>query len=206
MKRTFIMMMICALAGLSAGTKAQIQVSAGPGAGFGYAIHKDRGNDPPGHFGLLATSQIDMQFSRRFSLLVWLDFYNSMSTGKVREEDLYNGKSGYRATLSYLHLSPTLKYCLPGSPFYVFAGPGAGFRTYGKVKTGNRGFGTTENVPGIKVRCDARFGAGYDLFLSRKLTLSPFAAFNAGLNSVLPDSDWRIHALQAGVVLRYGAF
>jgi hypothetical protein len=205
MKRIFVIM-ICALCGLSAATEAQIQVSAGPGAGFSYAIHKDRGNDPPAHFGLLATSQIDMQFSSRFGLLVWLDFYNSMSTGKVREEDLYNGRYGYRASVSYLHLSPTLKFCLPGSPFYVFAGPGAGFRTVGKVKTGNRGFGTTDAVPGMKVRFDARFGAGYDLFPSRKLTLTPFAAFNAGLNTVIPDSDWRIHALQAGIVLRYAAF
>jgi hypothetical protein len=205
MKKTFILM-ICALSGLSVVTDAQVLISAGPGAGFSYAIHKDTGNDPPAHFGLLATSQIDLQFSRRFGLLVWLDFYNSMSTGTVREEDLYNGTYGYRSRLGYLHLSPTLKYCISRSPVYLFAGPGIGLKTVGKSKTGNRGFGTTENVPGMKVRFDARFGAGYDLFLSRKLTLTPFAAFNAGLNTVVSGSSWRVHALQAGVVLRYNTF
>jgi hypothetical protein len=207
MKKTFVIMTwaLCCLSAV--GAKAQkIQISAGPGAGLSYAIHSDRGSDPPSHIGLLATSQIDMQFSSRFGLLVWLDFYNSMSTGKVREEDIYNGTYSYRAKLGYLHLSPTLKFCLSRSPIYLFAGPGIGLKTVGKVKTGNRGFGTTDNVPGMKVRLDARVGAGYDLFLNRKLTLTPFVAFNAGLNSVVSGSNWRVHTLQAGAVLRYNAF
>jgi hypothetical protein len=217
--KTTVISMICVLAGLSAGMKAQVQVSVGPGAGFSYAMHEaGEGGELPGHLGLLATSQVDMQFSRTLSLLVWLDFYNDMSTGR-QTEDVYEFVYDYRYKVNYLHLSPTLKFCIPGSPFYLFGGPGVGFKTQAKLKitaydavtivtdySGNgddEGISTETDLQDMKTRFDFRLGAGYDIFLSNRLTLSPFVTFNTGLTEVAVDSDWKSNALQAGIVLRY---
>jgi opacity protein-like surface antigen len=201
MKATVI---ICMLAALSAGMKAQVQVSVGPGLGFSYAMHETASGDTnlPAHLGLLATSQIDLQFSRTLSLLVWLDFYNDMSAGEDADnidEFAYN----YMFKVNYLHLSPTLKFCIPGSPFYLFGGPGVGLKTKGKVKAGVEGISVEEDLEDMKTRFDFRLGAGYDFFLNNRLTLSPFVTYNAGLIEVVADSDWKVSALQAGVVLRF---
>jgi hypothetical protein len=196
-----IAVILCVWAGIAGAANAQIQFSAGPGAGVNYAVHvSEDGDVMTGHFGALATSQFDMQFSRLLGIIVWVDFFNDMSAGKRLD-----GLAG-KYKISYLHLSPTLKFCLSGSPIYFFGGPGAGFRTVGKAKTGYAGAGMEESIRGMTVRFDLRFGAGYEFFLTKKLTLSPFVAFNAGLNDVVPDTGWQIHALQSGLVLRYNAF
>ncbi|MDR1601407.1 MAG: porin family protein [Tannerella sp.] len=198
MKKIAILLFVCA--GITGAANAQIQFSAGPGAGFNYAVHTSSDDETISRFGVLLTSQFDIQFSRLLGLLVWVDFYSGMSAGQNVE-----GLSG-EYQISYLHLSPTLKFCLPGSPFYLFGGPGAGFRTKGRMKVSYEGLSMEEDIPDMNIRFDARFGAGYDIFLSKKITLSPFVAFNAGLNNVAADTDWKIHALQAGLVLRYNAF
>jgi hypothetical protein len=187
--------------GISDAANAQIQFSAGPGAGFNYAVHASTDDDETvNHFGALLTSQFDMQFSRLLGILVWVDFYNDMS---AKQE--WNGLTGENK-ISYLHVSPTLKFCIPGSPFYIFAGPGVGFKTTGKLKVSYAGDSAEENIPDMNTRLDARFGVGYDIFLGRKFILTPFAALNTALNDVVPDSGWQIHALQAGLVLRYNVF
>jgi hypothetical protein len=194
MKKIAILLFLCAV--ITGGANAQIQFSAGPGAGFNCAVHvPESGNAIATHFGVSVTSQFDMQFSRRLGLLVWVDF-NDLSARQTR--DGVTGKS----KIHYLHLVPTLKFCFPTSPFYLFAGPGAGLRTAGRVETGYASFG----IPDMNVRFEARLGVGYDIFLSRKFTLSPFAVFNAGLNDVAQDADWQIHTFQSGLVLRFNAF
>ena len=198
-KKIFVMAFV--LAAISVGTKAQVQISVGPGAGFNFAFHSfDDSNESVNHFGPLVTSQVDMQFSRSLGLLLWVDFLSNMSA-KDSEEGL-DGKF----KINYLSISPTLKYCLPGSPLYVYAGPGIGFKTKGKLILSYEGVSMETDIPDTKVRIDARFGIGYDFFLMNKLTLSPFIGFNMGFTEVYTDSDWKINTLQAGIVLRYNVF
>ena len=181
--------------------KAQIQVSFGPGAGINYSIYSfDEVDESYYDLGPLITSQVDMQFSRIFSLLLWIDFYSDMSV-KETEGDTYD-----KYNINYLSFSPTLKFCLPRSPFYIYAGPGVGIKTKGKRTFGYSDSSISSDVSDMSTRLDARFGVGYDFFLTQKLTLSPFAGFNVGLNDVIPDTGWKINALQAGIVLRFNAF
>ncbi len=193
-----LVLMLIAFAG---GVKAQIQFSVGPGVGFNYAIHSSSESDESiNHFGALVTSQFDMQFSRQFGVILWVDFYSDMSAKESNE-----GVSG-EYKINYLSFSPTLKYCISGSPFYLFAGPGIGLKTKGKMKIGYEDLSVEGDIPDMKTRFDMRFGAGYEFFLTNKFTLSPFAAFNLGLNDVASDADWQINTLQAGLVLRFNTF
>jgi hypothetical protein len=196
MKRITVTLLLAAC--IIGGASAQVQFSAGPGAGFSYAMHTSTdGAETNTHFGLSVTSQFDLQFSRLLGLLIWVDFHNDLSARRT-EDGLTS-----ELNISYLQLAPTLKFCIPGSPLYLFGGPGVGFKTRGRAGASYAGYSYEEDIPDMAVRLDARFGLGYDLFLSQRFTLSPFAAFNAALNDVIPDADWQIHALQAGIVLRY---
>jgi hypothetical protein len=195
--RTIIIIIISTVALVEA--KAQIQFSAGPGAGVNYAIHTAPNDVHFSRLDALVTSQLDMQFSRYLGVLVWIDFYSDMSA-KLKNND-------FSYKLAYLSLAPTVKCCIPGSPFYVYCGPGIGFSTRSRAKGVLYGVSDhAEAIPNMKARVDVRIGAGYDFFLTRRLTLSPFAGFNAGLNSVAAGSGWKAHAVQAGVVLRYNIF
>jgi hypothetical protein len=191
MRKTFIL--ILALVGMTRGATAQF--SFGPGVGFNYAVHTSSNSDETfSQFGLLITSQFDLQFSRLLGLLVWAD-YSNMS---LKESTLYE----YEYKINYLHLSPTIKFCIPKSHVFLYAGPGLGIKTEGRYKT----YGQDYDIPDMNIRLDARLGAGYDFFLSKRFTLSAFAAFNIGLNNVAVDTDWKISALQGGIVLRYNTF
>ena len=177
--------------------KAQVQVSIGPGVGFNYATHSFSDDDKTyDNFGPLLTSQLDMQFSRLFAFLVWVDFYSDMSAKDDTGE----------LNINYFHIAPTLKFCLPGSRFYLFGGPGIGIKTKGTAKGFYEGFSLEGDIEDMDTRFDVRFGAGYEFYLTNKLTLSPFVAYNAGLNDVVADSGWKIDALQFGVVLRYNLY
>lgn len=199
MKKILILVLILTV--FAGGAKAQVQFSFGPGVGFNYAMHSlSESDESISDFGLLVTSQFDMQFSRQLGVILWIDFYSDMSA-----KENVDGVSG-EYKINYLSFSPTLKYCISGSPFYLFAGPGIGLKTKGKVEVGYENLSAEEDIPDMKARVDIRFGAGYEFFLSNKLTLSPFAAFNFGLNDVATDTDWRIDALQAGLVLRFNAY
>jgi hypothetical protein len=177
-------------------TKSQVQISFGPGAGFNYAVHSIENDEPFSKVNPLVTGQLDMQFSRRFALLIWMDFYSDMSAKTLDTDE--------EVKITYLHLSPTLKYCIPGSRFYLFAGPGIGIKTKGIIK--DLDYDMEEDIPRMKMRNESRFGAGYEFYLSNKLTLTPFATFNAGMNSVVSDFDWQLTAMQFGLVLRYNAY
>jgi hypothetical protein len=188
-----------ALAVLAGATKAQVQFSAGPGMGFNYAVHSTSGSDESvASFSPLVTGMFDMQFAPRFSVLLWVDFYSDMSASESE------GGLSVKYKIRYLSFSPALKFCIPGSPFYLFAGPGIGVKMAGKVKAAYEGYSVEESIPDMNTRIDMRFGAGYDYFLTDKLTLSPFVGFNVGLNEVAANTDdWRINTLQAGIVLRF---
>lgn len=199
MKQIFILAFT--LTTITGGLKAQVQFSAGPGLGFNYAFHSSSEADETiNHFGALVTSQFDMQFSRYIGLLIWVDFYSDMS---VNEQMDY---MDYTYKIKYLHLSPTLKFCVPRSPLYLFAGPGIAFKTKGKIEASYENINASENITGMKTRFDFRFGVGYDFFITNKITLSPFVGFNTGLNDVTTGSDWKINTLQAGLIVRYNAF
>ena len=196
MKKTLILMV--ALTALSSVTKAQVQFSFGPGLGLNYTVHSSNGSDETySNLGPLFTSQFDMQFSRHFGVLLWLDLYSDMS---------YNFDNEYddKFAINYFEFSPTLKYCVSGSRFYLYVGPGVGIKTIGRTESSEEDY--NEDIPDMLPRLDFRFGAGYEFFLSKKLTLSPFIHYNAGLNKVISYGDWRIDVLQFGVVLRFSAY
>ena len=196
MKKIHILIFMLIVTVFTGVTKAQVQFSFGPGVGLNFVTHSFSESDETySKTGLLVTSQFDMQFSRRFALLIWADLYSDMS---ATIDDV-------ECNITYLSISPTLKYCIPGSHFYLFAGPGFGIKTKGTVKDPDYGEG---DISEMKMRTELRFGAGYEFYLSNKLTLTPFGKFNLGMSSVssATDYDWQISALQFGIVLRYNAF
>ena len=193
--------MVIALVTIAIAANAQVHISVGPGIGINYAAYSFSDVDETyGDIAPLITSQVDMQFSRLLSLLLWVDFYNDMSVKEVKGDDYGDYK------ISYLSLAPTLKFCFPGSAFYIYGGPGFGFKTKGNILFSYSGRAMESDISDMNVRIDARLGLGYDFFLSQKLTLSPFAGFNFALNDVYKDSDWKINVMQAGIVLRFNAF
>ena len=190
--------LIMALAAGCWSANAQLQFSFGPGAGFNYAVHTSSLSDEsPGNFGPLITTQFDMQFSRSLALLFWVDVYSDFSA----KEHVNNVST--KSAINYFSIAPTIKYCILRSPFYLFGGPGFGFKTIGKIKQTYHGMSAEEDIPDMKARIDIRMGAGYEFYLSNKLTFSPFAAFNAGMTDVVSYADWQVNALQVGFVLRY---
>ena len=204
MKKILILMVM--FAALGGGAKAQVQFSFGPGVGFNYAVHSWTDSDQTfGGFGALVTSQFDMQFSRNLGILVWLDFYSDMST------KIFDGYVEDKCKINYFSLAPTLKFCIPRSPFYLFGGPGFGVKTIGKFLdygdfNGFEGFYEEKEILDMQARIDVRLGAGYEFFLSKKLTLTPFAAFNVGMNEVVAGTGWQINTVQAGLTLRFNCF
>ena len=196
-----ILILITALTAITWSANAQLQFSFGPGAGLNFAVHSSSdGSESISRFGALVTSQFDMQFSRSLALLLWVDMYSDMSAKQEVDSYLQEWK------INYFSIAPTLKYCVLRSPFYLFGGPGFGFKTVGKIKQTFQGFSTEEDIPDMETRIDIRLGAGYEFYMSNRLTLTPFATFNAGINDVVTDSGWKIQGLQFGLVLRYNTF
>ncbi|MDR2148788.1 MAG: PorT family protein [Tannerella sp.] len=200
-QKIFFQMLLCIsmMTGMAMNAGAQIQVSAGVGGGVNIAQHYiGEDNDYYG-FNPLVTAQVDLQFSRLLAMLFWIEGLSGMSFNP----DLGDGYD-YRYSINYVGIAPTLKFCFPRRPLYVYAGPGFGFNTTGKVRQSYAdGFGFTENISDMEVRIDARMGVGYDIFLNRRLTLSPFVGFNLGLNDVVTGSSWTANIFQGGIVLRY---
>lgn len=176
---------------------AQVQVSAGVGGGVNIAQHFDQENE---FYALnpLVTAQVDLQFSRLLALLVWVEGMSGMSFNPDFEDDF-----DYHYSINYFSIAPTLKLCFPRRPLYVYLGPGFGFKTTGKVRQTYESLSLTEDLTDMNMRIDARLGVGYDIFLTNRMTLSPFVGFNFGLNEVVKDSDWKANTFQAGLVLRY---
>jgi hypothetical protein len=181
--------------------QAQMQFSFGPGAGVNYSIHSSpTAEKSESRFGALITSQFDMQFTRSLALLVWVDFYSNMSVKEEVNLALLEHK------ISYFSIAPTLKYCVLRSPFYLFGGPGIGFKTVGKTKQSYNGFSTEQEISNMETRFDIRLGAGYEFYLSNRITFTPFATFHTGLTDVVTNTGWKIQGLQLGLVLRYNTF
>jgi hypothetical protein len=198
---TFIMMV------MAMGTKAQVQVSAGVGGGINYNFHSLSDGEESFHgFGGLVTGQVDLQFSRYAGLLLWIDFYSDLS-GKKKME----GGSSIETKLGYLNIAPTLKLCIPGSPFYFYGGPGIAFKTKARLKLtvpyeeeGYRSNVAEEiDIEETNTRFDLRFGLGYDIFASNKLIISPFAGFHYGFNKITKDGEWKINTLNVGIAARF---
>ena len=176
---------------------AQVQCSLGPGVGFNFAVHASSlSEESLSNFGALFTSQFDIQFSRALAVLVWVDFFSDMSAKETTDN------ISYKSAINYFSVAPTLKYCVLRSPFYLFGGPGFGIKTVGKFTRSYHGNSAEEEIPNMVARIDVRIGAGYEFYLSNKLTLTPFAAFNSGMTHVTENNDWKIHALQCGIILR----
>ncbi len=185
--------------GLFISSVAQVQFSVGPGIGGNYSLHSGKIDGQSitfEGFGVLFSSQFDLQFSRNWGLLIWADLYSNVSATEKADAGF-----NYDYSISYLSVAPTVKYCISGSPFYLFGGPGIGFKLQGKVKETN--YDLEADIEEMKTRLDLRLGVGYDFFLNDKLILSPFAGYNWGLTDVNSNLDWKISALQFGAVLRF---
>jgi len=196
-----IMTMFCAI-----GAKSQIQLSFAPGVGFNYNMHsfeKDGTEHSLSGFGAVLSGQFDIQFSRNLGLLLWIDAFNDMSgSNKISETD-------NSAVLRYFSIAPTLKIYIPGYPFYVYAGPGFGLFPRCEYTLGNDVIDIGEYGK-LNTRVDLRLGLGYEIYLSDRITLSPYIGFNYGLTSVddvnFQRENWKVNAINGGLVLKINIF
>lgn len=89
---------------------------------------------------------------------------------------------------NYLCVSPTIKYCFLRRPVYLFAGPA---------------FGANYDFDLSSYRFDVRLGGGYDFFINRKFTISPFLYGSYGFPDIEYTCD-RIGTIQLGAAFRFG--
>lgn len=145
--------------------------------------------------GFFLSGLLDIQFSRNWGILLWLDFINGLSGESTF--DVYTQK--YK--LSYLSIAPMAKYCISGSNFFLMSGFGLGIKT--KAHYSNNYDYSDFDIEELNPRLDFRFGAGYDFFIKEKYTITPMLSYQAGLTNVIRDTKWKVHALQIGVAFRY---
>ena len=179
------------------------KISAGPLLGLNYNLYNFSGatNNPSG-IGLAIGGQFDFEFSNSMGLIANIIYDSKYGNSS-------NSSSGYtyddNIEFSYLTIEALLKFKL-SSGFYFFAGPTGGFVIGDKIKetvSHNGSSSTNEgSVQNTQFQFDLKAGAGYDIPLSKGMTLSPFVGFSYGLTKLVKDIDWKLSSIQAGCVLK----
>jgi hypothetical protein len=223
MKKSFTLVTILLLSVFISGTGySQFKLAVGPGLGMNFNLHngsdlKENGSG----FGMVFGGYTDMSFSQTIGLITGLAFYDNRSgstsetgTEQVQGVGPVNFTVDRDASLAYFQIESLFKLTIPRSGFYFVMGPVIGFNISSEGEST-----TTITTPGVtfqdgstkqkakatikdtQVRFELKGGAGYDIPISRLITLGPQVTFGYGLTNVQKDVKWKILTIQvmAGV-------
>jgi len=222
MKKSFTLVTILLLSVLISGSGySQFKLAVGPGLGMNFNLHTGSDLKESGSgFSMVFGGYTDMSFSPTVGLITGLAFYDNRSgsisttgTENVQGTNV-NFTTDADFSLAYFQLESLFKLGIPRSGFYFVMGPVLGFNISSESSTTTtittQGFtfqdGTNKQtskatIKDTQVRFELKAGAGYDIPLSRLITVAPQLSFGYGLTNVVKDVKWKILTIQlmAGV-------
>ena len=197
-------------------TNAQFRMSVGPSLGLNFNIHTGSDIDEGGTgFGLLFAGQVDMSFNqnRSLGLITSIVFYDNRS-GSSSQFGNYEG-TNYNldndVSLAYFQLSTLFKYRLPNVGVYFVFGPELGFDLNADLE---QEYTFPQNptaapqkvkssLKNVNSRFELKMGTGYDIQLSKLITLAPQFTFGYGISDVIEDVDYNVLTFQALVTCKF---
>lgn len=196
---------------------SQFKLAAAPGLGMNFNLHT--GSDLPesgSGFGMVFGGYADMDFTPTVGLIAGLAFYDnrSGSTSRTGTEQVQGvGPVNYTvdsdASLAYFQIESLFKLSIQKSNFFFVMGPVIGFNISSEGEST-----TTITTPGVtfqdgstkqtakatikdtQVRFELKGGAGYDIPVSKLITITPQLSFGYGLTNVQKDVKWKILTIQ----------
>jgi hypothetical protein len=106
-------------------------------------------------------------------------------------------------------IEPLFKYSIENSGFYFIFGPCVGFNVEGSTETtitesfpppyqsNDKKSTSKATLKETLVRFELKTGAGYDIWLSKTIALTPQLTFGYGITKVVKDVSWRVLTIQA---------
>jgi hypothetical protein len=212
MKRVILLSTIILLVIFTSISFSQFRMSVGPALGFNFNLHGGSDLQESGSgFGIAFAGKADMSFdrARNIGVIFGLAFYDGRG-GSSSNTGTYNGipyTQDNDISISYFQIETLFRYRL-NSGLYLFFGPQIGFCESAESETtiSAQGYNSQKTKTSIKdtpARFELKMGGGYDIQLSKLITISPELSFGMGLTNVIKDVKYHIHTIQAGVVCKF---
>jgi hypothetical protein len=189
---------------------AQFRLSLGPTTGMNFNIHtgSDLAESGTG-FGFVFAGQTDMSFSPLIGLITTIFFYDNKSgsfseTGQIQDAagNVYDATASTSTSVAYFQIEPLFKLKIPSSGFYFVGGPSLGFNVESmaeveiNIPKANYKQKSKASIKDMNVRFELKIGSGYDIGISKLITISPQLTFGYGLANVKKDFNWKILSFQ----------
>lgn len=199
----------------------QFKLSLGPTTGLNFNLHTGSDLSETGTgFGFVFAGQLDMSFSKTVGLITDIAFYDNRSGSSTTTSSNQYGNisstvsNDVSASLAYFMIEPLFKLNMPASGLYFVVGPSIGFNIEGSsevttTETLPQGYIFTEtgtnkyevknkaSLKDLLARFELKLGAGYDIPLTRDISLAPQVTFGYGITKVMSDVSWRVLTIQA---------
>jgi hypothetical protein len=213
MKKTLLLSIIFLLIAFTSTSFSQFHMAVGPELGFNFNLHGGSDVSEGGTgFGIAFSGIADMSFDhgRNLGVIFGLAFYDGRggSSSKTESTQQYgNVTSDNDVSISYFQIEALFRYRL-NTGLYFFFGPQIGFceSAENEITYSAQGYPSQKSKNTIKdtpARFEIKTGAGYDIPLSKLITLSPELSFGMGLTNAVKDVKYHIHTIQAGVVCKF---
>ncbi len=185
---------------------AQFHLSLGPVAGFNFNIHSSSDiNKTPVGLGLVFGAQCDMAFSKSFGLVTNVLFFDGRYGGYSDTQNGVNYDVG--TSIGYFTIEPMAKFTLPSSGIHFLVGPMIGFNIQSSMdisysyqgQSGNQ----TSTLRDMNILFGLKGGAGWDMQLSKLMTLTPQVFISYDLTQLQKDSNWNVFTIQAACALKF---
>ena len=212
-KKTQFLLIASLVLFLSSSAFGQFRMAVGPALGMNLNLHGGSDIEEGGSgFGIAFSGLVDMTFNKDKSLgiLVGLDFYDNRS-GSSDQLVPYNGVNysvENDVSIAYFQIESLFKYRIPAGLYFVF-GPVIGFDMTAELEqtisvVGGQGSQKSkQSLKDTKARFELKAGAGFDIPISKFITLAPQLTFGFGLTDVIKDVSYNIHTFQAAVICKF---
>lgn len=195
-------------------SQAQFHMSVGPAMGFNLNLPSGSDVENGGSgFGIAFAGRIDMSFdqARMFGIITGLTFYDGRGvsdsqTGTDQQYGRYTIDNDF--SLSYFQIEALFRLRLPAG-IYFMMGPVIGFNESAEVEQTyqlldlNQSGKSKQTLKETNVRFELKAGAGYDIPLSKLITLTPELSFGLGLTNVIKNVSSHVHTIQALVTCKF---
>jgi len=146
-------------------------------------------------------------------LIAGIAFYDNRS-GSYSESGVDQTYGNYTidasASLAYFQIESLFKLALPSSGFYFVFGPVLGFNIESEAEYtvhlpdyNYTSKAEKQTIKDTQVRFELKTGAGYDIPVSRLISISPQVTFGYGLTNVVKDVKWKILTFQGLVGVKF---
>lgn len=203
---------------------AQFKLSVAPALGMNFNVHTGSDLKESGSgFGLAFGGYTDMSFTPTVGLIAGLAFYDNRSgstssTGseQVQGVGTVNYTQDVDASLAYFQIESLFKLTIPRSGFYFVMGPVLGFNISAESEVtttittqgitfqdGSNKQKAKSSIKDTQVRFELKGGTGYDIPISKLVTIAPQFSFGYGLTNVVKDVKWKVLTIQGMVSVKF---